>query len=210
MRRSILAFDRVLLLLLGLVLVVVGVAAVGWQVGFLADVWPDVPSSVEVDTGQVTGASSYAVLAGAVGVVVLIVGFTLAWWAGRRVHQPITSLIKSADRIAQGDYSRPLEVGRRDELGELQAALERIATVDVASLDAHHRFHLAETFIMAGAHDRGLDLLERSVEGFYPYPYMAEHCRFLDPVRDSPRFMAVLARARQQSESFMSRVAAIG
>ena len=39
---------------------------------------------------------------------------------------PITTLIKSADRIAQGDYSRPMEVGRHDELGELQAALERM------------------------------------------------------------------------------------
>ena len=65
-------------------------------------------------------------LAGALGVVALAVGLALAWWAGRRVHAPISTLIKSADRIAQGDYSRPLEVGRRDELGELQAALERM------------------------------------------------------------------------------------
>jgi diguanylate cyclase (GGDEF)-like protein/PAS domain S-box-containing protein len=65
-------------------------------------------------------------LAGALGLVVLGVGLALAWWAGRRVQQPISTLIRSADRIAQGDYSRPLEVGRRDELGELQAALERM------------------------------------------------------------------------------------
>jgi diguanylate cyclase (GGDEF)-like protein/PAS domain S-box-containing protein len=65
-------------------------------------------------------------LAGGLGLVALTVGFALAWWAGRRVHKPISRLIKSADRIAQGDYSRPLEVGRRDELGELQAALERM------------------------------------------------------------------------------------
>jgi diguanylate cyclase (GGDEF)-like protein/PAS domain S-box-containing protein len=65
-------------------------------------------------------------LAGALGVIALCVGLTLAWWAGRRVHDPISTLIKSADRIAQGDYSRPMEVGRRDELGELQAALERM------------------------------------------------------------------------------------
>jgi diguanylate cyclase (GGDEF)-like protein/PAS domain S-box-containing protein len=65
-------------------------------------------------------------LAGGLGLVVLAAGFALAWWAGRRVKQPISTLIKSADRIAQGDYSRPLEVGRRDELGELQAALERM------------------------------------------------------------------------------------
>ncbi|MBW8890607.1 MAG: EAL domain-containing protein, partial [Fibrobacteres bacterium] len=66
------------------------------------------------------------ILTGVFCATALLVGFPLAWWAGRRVKQPITSLIKSADRIAQGDYSRPLEVGRRDELGELQAALERM------------------------------------------------------------------------------------
>jgi diguanylate cyclase (GGDEF)-like protein/PAS domain S-box-containing protein len=65
-------------------------------------------------------------LAGGLGIAVLLAGLTLAWWAGRRVNKPITTLIKSADRIAQGDYSRQLEVGRRDELGELQAALERM------------------------------------------------------------------------------------
>ena len=65
-------------------------------------------------------------LAGALGVVALAVGLALAWWAGRRVHTPISTLIKGADRIAQGDYSRPMEVGRHDELGELQAALERM------------------------------------------------------------------------------------
>jgi diguanylate cyclase (GGDEF)-like protein/PAS domain S-box-containing protein len=65
-------------------------------------------------------------LAAGLGAVVLVSGFALAWWAGRRVKQPITTLIKGADRIAHGDYSYPMEVGRRDELGELQAALERM------------------------------------------------------------------------------------
>jgi diguanylate cyclase (GGDEF)-like protein/PAS domain S-box-containing protein len=65
-------------------------------------------------------------MSGGLGLVALVVGLSLAWWAGRRVHTPISSLIKGADRIAQGDYSRPMEVERRDELGELQAALERM------------------------------------------------------------------------------------
>ena len=65
-------------------------------------------------------------LSGGLGLVALMAGLSLAWWAGRRVHTPITTLIKGADRIAQGDYSRPMEVGRHDELGELQAALERM------------------------------------------------------------------------------------
>jgi len=65
-------------------------------------------------------------LAGGLGLVALVIGLALAWWAGRRMHAPITTLIKGAERIAQGDYSRPMAVGRRDELGELQEALERM------------------------------------------------------------------------------------
>ncbi|HET7810754.1 MAG TPA: EAL domain-containing protein [Steroidobacteraceae bacterium] len=88
------------------------------------------PDSAEAmsqfDKLRVSQIQKALIVAGLLGSVVLLVGFTLAWWAGRRMHQPITTLIKSADRIAQGDYSRPLEVGRRDELGELQQALERM------------------------------------------------------------------------------------
>ena len=80
----------------------------------------------QFESTQRTQVRKSLLLAGALGLVVLVVGMTLAWWAGRRVRDPIATLIKSADRIAQGDYSRQLEVGRRDELGELQAALERM------------------------------------------------------------------------------------
>jgi diguanylate cyclase (GGDEF)-like protein/PAS domain S-box-containing protein len=59
-------------------------------------------------------------LAGAIG------GAALAWRAGRKVEQPIVQLIRSADRIGQGDYTRPLDVVRKDEIGELQQALERM------------------------------------------------------------------------------------
>jgi diguanylate cyclase (GGDEF)-like protein/PAS domain S-box-containing protein len=50
----------------------------------------------------------------------------LAWRAGRRLEQPLTALIKSAERIGQGDYTRPLDVARQDRIGELQQALERM------------------------------------------------------------------------------------
>jgi diguanylate cyclase (GGDEF)-like protein/PAS domain S-box-containing protein len=55
-----------------------------------------------------------------------IVGAVIAWRAGRRLERPIIALIRSAERIGQGDYTRPLDVVRRDELGELQHALERM------------------------------------------------------------------------------------
>ncbi len=65
------------------------------------------------------------VLAGVL-LVGLITAVALAWWAARGIERPITALIRSADRIGQGDLSRPTDVARRDELGELQQALERM------------------------------------------------------------------------------------
>jgi len=53
-------------------------------------------------------------------------GAALAWRAGYKLEQPIVALIKGAERIGQGDYTRPVDVGGRDELGELQQALERM------------------------------------------------------------------------------------
>ena len=55
-----------------------------------------------------------------------VFGAALAWRAGRKLEQPIVAMIKGADRIGQGDYTRPVDVRRRDELGELQQALERM------------------------------------------------------------------------------------
>ena len=56
---------------------------------------------------------------------------------------------------------------------------------------------------MAGATDRALDVLERSVdEGFYPYPYLADHCPFLAPLRATPRFASILAKSKRQTEGY--------
>jgi diguanylate cyclase (GGDEF)-like protein/PAS domain S-box-containing protein len=65
----------------------------------------------------------------------LIAGFTLpllllglagAWFVATQLARPISALVKSADRIGEGDYTRPLAVVRHDELGDLQFALERM------------------------------------------------------------------------------------
>jgi diguanylate cyclase (GGDEF)-like protein/PAS domain S-box-containing protein len=56
----------------------------------------------------------------------LVLGLAGAWFIARQVAGPITALVKTADRIGQGDYTRPLAVVRHDELGDLQFALERM------------------------------------------------------------------------------------
>ena len=90
MRRSILAFDRVLVVLLGLVLIVLGVAAVGWQAGFLGSVWADVPDEISVDSTTVTEASSFAVVAGVVGAALVVVG--LCWLVAHLPRRSVGSL----------------------------------------------------------------------------------------------------------------------
>jgi diguanylate cyclase (GGDEF)-like protein/PAS domain S-box-containing protein len=56
----------------------------------------------------------------------LLLGVFGAWFIAQRLAGPISALIKSADRIGEGDYTRPLAVVRHDELGDLQFALERM------------------------------------------------------------------------------------
>ncbi|MGQ0836746.1 MAG: putative bifunctional diguanylate cyclase/phosphodiesterase [Gammaproteobacteria bacterium] len=65
-------------------------------------------------------------IAALIAAIAGIAGAVFAWRAGRRLERPIVALIRSAERIGQGDYTRPLDVARRDALGELQNALERM------------------------------------------------------------------------------------
>ena len=61
-----------------------------------------------------------------VALPLILLGLLGAWYIARQLSRPISALVKSADRIGEGDYTRPLAVVRRDELGELQYALERM------------------------------------------------------------------------------------
>ena len=56
----------------------------------------------------------------------LVLGLAGAWFIARQLSRTISALVKSADRIGEGDYTRPLAVVRHDELGDLQFALERM------------------------------------------------------------------------------------
>ena len=77
MRRSVLAFDRILMLLLGVALLLLGLAAIGWQAGFLDRLWPGRPDVLHVDTTQVTSKPNFAPIAAAAGVLLILAGL---WW----------------------------------------------------------------------------------------------------------------------------------
>ncbi|MGH8133979.1 MAG: putative bifunctional diguanylate cyclase/phosphodiesterase [Steroidobacteraceae bacterium] len=50
----------------------------------------------------------------------------IAWRAVHELERPVDSLIRSAERIGHGDYTRPVEVRTQDALAGLQQALERM------------------------------------------------------------------------------------
>ncbi len=104
------------------------------------------------------------------------------------------------DKAPDMPYTRQLLALIAALRGEQAAALMYLD--GVAGLDGHHKFHLAEAFAMAGATDQALTLLEEAVnEGFHPYPFIAEHCPFIAPLRGLPRFDVVAERAKQMTDA---------
>ena len=88
--------------------------------------------------------------------------------------------------------------------GRHQEAISRLSDIDLAPLDSHTRFHLAEPFALAGDHDRALDMIERTVNGgYYPYQFISTRCPFLAPLRSLPRFAEIVARSKERTDAFM-------
>ena len=62
------------------------------------------------------------------GVATLLTGLLalVAWMLARRLERPIVELIRSAERIGEGDYTRPHKITSNDEIAELEMALDRM------------------------------------------------------------------------------------
>ncbi|RXR26048.1 hypothetical protein EQW78_16465 [Oerskovia turbata] len=88
MNRTVLRLDRVLLALFGLVLVVVGVAALLWTTGTLAEYVDGVPDSL--DTSGATTAASQTWWPYATGAVALLLAIVAVWWM--LAHLPARSV----------------------------------------------------------------------------------------------------------------------
>jgi hypothetical protein len=89
--------------------------------------------------------------------------------------------------------------------GRPDDALALLAPVDLDALDGHHTFHIAESYAMAGAHEKAMALLDVGVDkGFYPLPYVERFCPFLAPLRGLPAFAPVLAKVRRRVEEFVA------
>ena len=56
---------------------------------------------------------------GALAVLGSLAAAVIAWRAARGIQSSTVALIRSADRVGQGDYTRQIEVRRSDIIGEL-------------------------------------------------------------------------------------------
>lgn len=63
---------------------------------------------------------------GAAGALITAVLALVAWMLAQRLERPIVELIRSAERIGEGDYTRPHKVTSNDEIAELELALDRM------------------------------------------------------------------------------------
>lgn len=104
MSRSVLGFDRLAALVLGLVLVAAGAAAAAWGLGQLTRVWAGAPQAVSTaGAGDVYGQSWWPGAAAAAAVVLALLGL---WWLFAHVPRRSTGPL----RLAGSDRSGALAV----------------------------------------------------------------------------------------------------
>jgi serine/threonine protein kinase/tetratricopeptide (TPR) repeat protein len=107
------------------------------------------------------------------------------------------------ERAPEMPYTRQLTSVLDALEGRSAAALETLQRVDLAQLDAHHTFHISESYAIAGDTARSLELLERAVDrGFYPVRFIAEYCAFMEPLRGMPEFARIVAKAERRVREF--------
>jgi hypothetical protein len=87
--------------------------------------------------------------------------------------------------------------GRREE------AVATLRGLGSMTYDAHLTFRLSEVFAMAGEAETAIRLLGDGVErGFYPSAFIATHCPFLAPLRETKAFARVASRAAERAAAF--------
>lgn len=93
--------------------------------------------------------------------------------------------------------------------GRQAEALATLATFAEPNFDGHITFHLAESMAMAGDTATALRTLGEAVaKGFYPHDYIVAYCPFLAPLRGTPEFDRIAARAAQRKAEFVVGLAA--
>ncbi|GLO43690.1 MULTISPECIES: methyl-accepting chemotaxis protein [Pseudomonas] len=72
------------------------------------------------------GAAQAKTLLAVATVLALALGLLAAWAITRQIIIPLRQTLRAAERVASGDLTQTLQVQRRDELGQLQASMQRM------------------------------------------------------------------------------------
>lgn len=92
-----------------------------------------------------------------VSAVVTLLGILSAWLITRQMTRPLRDAVGVAERIADGDLSTPVDVTRRDEIGQLLHSMQRMQAflVETVSLvrDSVDQINLGSREIAAGNAD---------------------------------------------------------
>ena len=116
----------------------------------------------------------------------------VAWLLEHAAQLPYTAQLHGLVKAATG---RPAE------------ALAILTTIDETLLDGHHTFHLGESYIMAGAHERGIALIDRAITmGFCTVEYLERICPFYQAVRGREDFTRLVEHARRRAAEFAAAV----
>nr|BFE92752.1 hypothetical protein GCM10020185_32880 [Pseudomonas brassicacearum subsp. brassicacearum] len=78
------------------------------------------------NTKRDADAASAKVLLSLVAALTLLLGALAAWIITQQIVNPLQYTLQAVNRIARGDLSEPVQVNRRDELGQLQSGLQQM------------------------------------------------------------------------------------
>jgi len=88
------------------------------------------------------------------GGMALVFSLALAWWASRRVAEPVRALIRTTDSIGAGELEQPVPVRGMDEIGLLARAFDTMRARLKASREEMERLDRLKTeFIVRASHE---------------------------------------------------------
>ena len=92
------------------------------------------------------------------GGILILIGMLVAWLISRNFTRPLDRLNEATAAIANGDYSSPVPIDRRDELGQLAVAFNAMA------LQVSQAQHVLEQQVLARTEE--LEIANKELEAF--------------------------------------------
>lgn len=115
--------------------------------------------AIEVSEGLVLEAANrFLYLLIAIGVILLVIGSLIAWKISRNITRPLDRLIAATTAVAAGDYSSPVVVDRRDELGRLAESFNTMTS------QVHQAHDELENKVRARTEE--LEIVNKELEAF--------------------------------------------